>query len=700
MVRWLYTFVTCLTFPSIVLAQCEFLPGLQSDSAWVVWAISGDRPSNGTWFESPTVENSLTWTGSSLEEPVDSSSIIANNQGLVSYSLFISPEVLGPFTPDTFLFAVLSEPVLEDSVKDIWVSFSEKFEIWIDFPTSGLSRLETTEGEEALLSLVSLYAPEGPEEDPRGWGAKFKSPSGELGDVLLVPKTSGLTQISLHGDQPGYRYSQLYLGPKAFIAQSSFLQGDILPVSGPLAINQDSVNLLANSRVMVGDTIFLCSQDSLRLSVDQNLNPNVSFSWLMDGELSSQEPVFPLGPFETGGSYSLNLTIDGNNICLGAKKIVSVKDIGIPIIADILSPSDGTVFCDSDVELIAASPAPGSDIRWKEINNDSSVTISPTSNTTALVSVSSLGSFDLELEVSNSGCANRDTVSLFFLDTFDLEVGEDTSICPGDTLTIGSSNIEGLQYEWFPKDFIEEPDRSQSSVYPTATTVYLLVARDPEEDCLASEDITIQVFPAPQIDGVRIQYSQEEFADDCGGNVSREIQNGVPFELSFQSSSGSQAVEWEIDPSTAVGVDFSANETTGFGTLSHVLTLLPTFSEGTISYLGIIQDEQCGLSDTCTYTLTVVPGDGPLLIPQAITPNGDGLNDIWAIQNMDPTKQYQVQVFNRSGGMVYQANNYFSLNNWDGGSLPDGSYWYRIEESNSSNTEVYTGGLYLQRNPK
>ena len=700
MVRWLYTFVTCLTFPTIVFAQCEFLPGLQSDSAWVVWANSGDRPNNSTWFESPTVENSLTWTGSSLEEPVDSLGIRTNNQGRVSYTLFIAPEVLGRVVPDTFLFAVLSEPVLEDSIKDIWVSFSEKFEVWIDFPISGLKPLEMGEEEETLVSLVSLYAPQSPEEDPRGWGVKFINTSGELGDVLLVPKESGLAQISLHGDQPGYRYSQLYLGPRSFLAQNSFLQGDFLSLSEPLPINQDSVNLLANSQEMLGDTIFLCSQDSLQLSVDQSLNPNVSYSWVIDGGLASEESVFSLGPFETGGSFSLKVNIDGNNVCLGTQVMVNVKDIGIPIIADILSPSDGTVFCDSDVEVIAASPAPGSDIRWKEINNDSSLSISPTSNTTALVSVSSLGSFDLELEVSNSGCINRDTVSLFFLDTFDLEIGEDTSICPGDTLTIGTSHIEGLQYEWFPKDFAEEPDSSKSRVFPSATTVYLLVATDPEDDCLASEDITIQVFPAPQIEGVSIRYNQEEFTDECMGIAPREIQNGVPFELSFQSSSGSQAVEWIIDPSTAIGVDFSANETSGFGTLSHVLTLLPTFSEGTISYMAIIRDEQCGLSDTCVYTLTVVPGDGPLLIPQAITPNGDGLNDIWAIRNMDPTKQYQVQIFNRSGGMVYQANNYFSLNNWDGGRLPDGSYWYRIEETNSTNTEVYTGGLYLQRNPK
>ena len=700
MVRWLYTFIICLAFPSLLPAQCEFLPGLQKDSAWVVWANSGAKPNNSIWFESPTVENSLTWVGSSIEDPVDSSAIEGNANGKVTYELFISPPVADSTRPDTFLFALLAEPVVEDSARDVWVSFSQKFDVFIDYPNSGRVQIESPPGEDPLLSLVSLIGPQSSEEEPKGWAVKYKSPTGELGDVLLVPKESGLATLFIHGDQPGYRFSQVYLGPRSFINQGTYRSGTTLPISEALITNQDTISLLANSRDTLGSILFLCSSDSVSLSVLGQVNPNASFSWAYNDEPIAQERAYKLGPFPTGGTFSLTLTVDGNNTCLGTELEVRVEDIGVPLIADIISPLDGTVFCDADVEISAVAPPSGSTVRWTGINNDSTVNFVPTTDSSVFLSVNELGPYDIQLELVNGGCVNRDTISLFFLDTFDLDIGEDVSICPGDSIIIGPDPQAGLEYQWLPSGFLTDDESSQTTAFPEATTVYLLTATDPDEDCVASDAIKVEVFPNPQIESVTLSHKGEEAESLCGSTTLLEIQNGIPFELAFQSSENGLVVNWEIDPISSEGVDFSANNQKGIGSLSHLVSLTPNRSEGIITYVASIQDERCGGSDTCRYSLRVIPGEGPLIIPQAITPNGDGLNDVWALLNMDPANQYVVKVFNRSGGLVYQADNYFSLNNWDGDRLPDGSYWYRIEEINSTNTEVFTGGLYLQRTPE
>lgn len=700
MVRWLYTFFICLAFPFLLPAQCEFLPGLQKDSSWVVWANSGTRPNNSIWFESPTVENSLTWIGSSLEDPIDTAAIQGNAAGIVRYELFISPTVVDSVSPTSFLFAVLAEPVAEDSARDIWVSFSQKFDVFVDYPVAGLQQIESPPGEDHLLSLVSLIGSQSPEEEPKGWAVKYESATGELGDVLLVPRESGVASLFIHGDQPGYRFSQLYLGPTSLKAQGAYQSGATLPISEALVTNQDALTLLSNSRDTVEGTLFLCSSDSVSLSVAEQVNANADFLWDYNGERTEEDRSFQLGPFPTGGTYTVELTIDGNNTCLGAEIQVQVEDIGVPLIADIVSPLDGTVFCDSDVEISALAPPSGSIVRWTGINNDSTVNFVPTTDSSVFLSVNELGPYDIQLELVNGGCVNRDTISLFFLDTFDLDVGEDMSICPGDTLSIGSIPQEGLQYKWLPSDFLADDESSQTQAFPEATTVYLLTATDPDEDCVASDAVKIEVFPNPQIEGVALLYQGEEVVDACGSTTIREVQTGIPFELSFQLSEEGPVLNWEIDASASEGVDFSANNTRGTGSLSHLVTLAPNRTEGRITYVASIQDERCGGVDTCRYSIQVVRGDGPLIIPQAITPNGDGLNDIWALLNMDPSNQYQVKVFNKSGGLVYQAENYYSLNNWDGGRLPDGSYWYRIEEINSTSTEVFTGGLYLQRNPE
>jgi gliding motility-associated-like protein len=68
-----------------------------------------------------------------------------------------------------------------------------------------------------------------------------------------------------------------------------------------------------------------------------------------------------------------------------------------------------------------------------------------------------------------------------------------------------------------------------------------------------------------------------------------------------------------------------------------------------------------------------------LVIPQLITPNGDGHNDEWIIRNVDIYPDAEIKVFNRWGRLVYNGKNLLS-NPWDGTfkgkPVPTDSYHY------------------------
>ena len=72
------------------------------------------------------------------------------------------------------------------------------------------------------------------------------------------------------------------------------------------------------------------------------------------------------------------------------------------------------------------------------------------------------------------------------------------------------------------------------------------------------------------------------------------------------------------------------------------------------------------------------------VIPNAFTPNNDGVNDLFFIpalqENPDAYSDMELQVFNRWGRIVFQTTTY--QNNWDGRSngnpLPAGTYYYMI----------------------
>ncbi|MEA1874761.1 MAG: gliding motility-associated C-terminal domain-containing protein, partial [Bacteroidota bacterium] len=73
-------------------------------------------------------------------------------------------------------------------------------------------------------------------------------------------------------------------------------------------------------------------------------------------------------------------------------------------------------------------------------------------------------------------------------------------------------------------------------------------------------------------------------------------------------------------------------------------------------------------------------------IPDAFTPNGDGTNDTWIIENLEMFPNAIVQVFNRWGQEVYFG--YANSEPWDGTfenkHLPTGSYIYIVDLHNQS----------------
>ena len=71
---------------------------------------------------------------------------------------------------------------------------------------------------------------------------------------------------------------------------------------------------------------------------------------------------------------------------------------------------------------------------------------------------------------------------------------------------------------------------------------------------------------------------------------------------------------------------------------------------------------------------------GGLYIPNAFTPNGDGLNDQWNIPYLDIGFNADVKIFNRWGRVVYHV--IAAIVSWDGRindiPQPSGTYIYVI----------------------
>ena len=125
--------------------------------------------------------------------------------------------------------------------------------------------------------------------------------------------------------------------------------------------------------------------------------------------------------------------------------------------------------------------------------------------------------------------------------------------------------------------------------------------------------------------------------------------------------------------------------------------------DGTIYYATLFNVET-GCESSVRLAVTVELTDCPLLFPEGFSPNGDGLNDTFDIENIeDEYPNYTIEIFNRWGDSVYKGN--ANTPDWDGYSsdsslgddvLPVGVYFYYLN-FNDGSTEPRRGKVYLSR---
>ena len=107
--------------------------------------------------------------------------------------------------------------------------------------------------------------------------------------------------------------------------------------------------------------------------------------------------------------------------------------------------------------------------------------------------------------------------------------------------------------------------------------------------------------------------------------------------------------------------------------MKRAFALLPIF----LLFVGMLSAQTTvGMDDSTPRSLSE---DGVIFIPNAFTPNDDGVNDVYYIPNVK-LKQFEFAVFDRWGNKVYQTFN--PDFRWEGKSsgqtLSSGTYLYLL----------------------
>lgn len=115
-----------------------------------------------------------------------------------------------------------------------------------------------------------------------------------------------------------------------------------------------------------------------------------------------------------------------------------------------------------------------------------------------------------------------------------------------------------------------------------------------------------------------------------------------------------------------------------------------------LDQLCMVLCDDNGLCDTTVVMIQVIPRE--LVIYNGVSPNNDGINDHFIVENIELFPNNKIRIFNRWGTRVYETKGYRNDHGWygtfEGNDLPDGSYFYMIDDGEGG---MYSGYLFLQR---
>jgi len=219
-----------------------------------------------------------------------------------------------------------------------------------------------------------------------------------------------------------------------------------------------------------------------------------------------------------------------------------------------------------------------------------------------------------------------------------------TIICDGDSSIINTTVSGGTPpytYSWVPAVALNSTNTSSVISTNSTTTVYTVTVTDFNSSNI-SQQFTLNVNPKPNADA----------------GVDTTICENTSILL---NATGGDTYIWNNNITTA------SNQVS------------PSLSS---QYIVMVTVNGCIDTDTVNVIIKNCTVDTivsiPIIVPNVITPNGDGVNDYFKITGLENYPNSSINVFNRWGTEVYSNANY--QNDWKP-DLTDGTYFYIINVS-------------------
>jgi gliding motility-associated-like protein len=400
-----------------------------------------------------------------------------------------------------------------------------------------------------------------------------------------------------------------------------------------------------------GDSTNFCISDNKSITVSggvqagynnpafqwqQSLDNGITWTDIAGASTNSYTTVFSVaGVFK----YRMTASEAGNiNIarCRVSSNVLTIIIDAIPIPQ---ATNSSPVCIGSSVTLTAKD---GTQYTWTGPNGFSSSIASPTITSPKL---NDAGKYYVQVK-TKGGCSKIDSTVITLNPLPLANAGKAVNICENSSANLLATG--GINYQWTPATGLSDAEIATPVASPLITTRYTVKVTN-QFNCDATDTVTVTVLKKPVADA----------------GTDKKIIEG-------------QSVQLTAIPGGDVGSYFwtPAQFINNTSILTPVVSPLTDFTYT----FHVLSGNGCGAASDDVFVRVFKK----IIIPNAFSPNADGINDVWNIEALESYPESITQVFNRYGQLVFRSKGYNKP--WDGKyngkPMPFGTYYYIIDRKN------------------
>lgn len=421
----------------------------------------------------------------------------------------------------------------------------------------------------------------------------------------------------------------VYAGPGQYTITLIATDTLACPVADTVTFVVDVLPVLPPDAQFVAQQVIDCGQAVIN-ATNTSTGTFLSFLWDM-GDGTTYTDTSITHTYSTPGTYDVTLVVFSDPGCFPndtATFAVTLDPI-TPVVAAFTAAQVGN--CDL-LTVQALNQSTGDSISFTWDMGDGTIL----TDTNVVHTYASAGLYTIELTVNDLACGDDDVVSLsiVLVDTVLVTAVTPGAICPDSSTTVDATLAPGATYLW-----------SNGSTDPVITVdqpgdYWVTVTYN---NCTGSD--TVEVIAAPP--------------QDLGYSMVACPNSAIVLTIPFDGT----AYQWE----------------TGGDDQSEYLVHQGGYEDTT--YYGFQVWDQYGCVHEDSVEVASLDADARLFIPNAFTPDGDGINDVLAVTGYGE-KDMELLIFDRWGEQIFSTNTV--ANTWNGqfnGQVKQDVYVYKLTYS-------------------